>query len=119
MNKIGWIVLGAAGGALLVMSISQPKLEGCCWDLAQAAKDKIAGEGPLSPYIGKFLGFRLVISPGALVRALVPAAEAFLGSLRRHGATRPYAERMIDMAGVNDLIGLREMIASGTAYEGR
>lgn len=55
MNKLAWIALGAAGGALLVMSIKQPTLEGCCWDLAQAARDKISGEGPLSPYIRRAL----------------------------------------------------------------
>ncbi|PXA72852.1 carboxyvinyl-carboxyphosphonate phosphorylmutase [Caulobacter sp. D4A] len=62
------------------------------------------------------IGFKLVISPGALVRALVPTAEAFLASLKVHGATRPFAERMIDMGGVNDRIGLAEMVTTGAAY---
>lgn len=62
------------------------------------------------------VGFKLVISPGALVRALVPTAEAFLASLKAHGATRPFAERMIDMGGVNDRIGLADMAATGAAY---
>lgn len=62
------------------------------------------------------IGFKLVISPGALVRALVPAAEAFLASLKANGATRPFAERMIDMGGVNDRIGLADMARTGAAY---
>ncbi len=62
------------------------------------------------------IGFKLVISPGALVRALVPTAEAFLASLKANGATRPFAERMIDMGGVNDRIGLAEMVTTGAAY---
>ncbi|MDG2527359.1 isocitrate lyase/PEP mutase family protein [Caulobacter endophyticus] len=62
------------------------------------------------------IGFKLVISPGALVRALVPTAEAFLASLKANGATRPFAERMIDMGGVNDRIGLADMAATGAAY---
>lgn len=65
------------------------------------------------------IGFRLVISPGALVRALIPQAEAFLASLRRHGTTKPFAERMIDMDGVNKRIGLDEMIATGATYQAR
>jgi hypothetical protein len=62
------------------------------------------------------IGFKLVISPGALVRALVPTAEAFLASLKANGATRPFAERMIDMGGVNDRIGLAGMVTTGAAY---
>jgi 2-methylisocitrate lyase-like PEP mutase family enzyme len=62
------------------------------------------------------IGFKLVISPGALVRALVPTAEAFLASLKANGATRPFAERMIDMGGVNDRIGLADMAKTGAAY---
>ncbi|PLR26567.1 carboxyvinyl-carboxyphosphonate phosphorylmutase [Caulobacter zeae] len=62
------------------------------------------------------IGFKLVISPGALVRALVPTAEAFLASLKANGATRPFAERMIDMGGVNERIGLADMAATGAAY---
>lgn len=62
------------------------------------------------------IGFKLVISPGALVRALVPTAEAFLASLKANGATRPFAERMIDMGGVNDRIGLAGMMKTGAAY---
>lgn len=63
------------------------------------------------------LGFRLVISPGAIVRALIPAAEAFLASLKENGTTRNFADRMTDLAGVNRRIGLEEMMALGTAYD--
>lgn len=63
------------------------------------------------------IGFRLVISPGGLVRALIPAAESYLASLKRHGATQPYREKMVDLLGVNARIGLDEMIARGQAYD--
>ena len=62
------------------------------------------------------IGFKLVISPGALVRALIPTAEAFLASLKANGATRPFAERMIDMGGVNERIDLAGMVETGAAY---
>ena len=63
------------------------------------------------------LGFRLVISPGAIVRALIPAAEAFLASLKANGTTRLFADRMTDLAGVNRRIGLDDMMALGSAYD--
>ncbi len=63
------------------------------------------------------IGFKLVISPGALVRALIPAAETFLQALKAEGSTVSYRDRMTDLAGVNDRIGLEEMLALGDRYE--
>jgi 2-methylisocitrate lyase-like PEP mutase family enzyme len=63
------------------------------------------------------IGYRLIISPGAMVRALIPAAEEFLSSLKVHGSTRPFASRMIDLAGVNARIDLDGMLALGRSYE--
>ena len=78
-------------------------------------------EGGKTPLLGldelSDLGFRLVISPGALVRAIIPQMETFLTSLKAHGATKPFADRMTDLAGVNARIGLDEMVALGAAYE--
>jgi 2-methylisocitrate lyase-like PEP mutase family enzyme len=63
------------------------------------------------------LGFKLVISPGALVRALIPAAETFLKALKAEGSTASYRDRMTDLAGVNDRIGLEDMLKLGDRYE--
>ncbi len=63
------------------------------------------------------IGFRLVISPGALVRALIPAAESFLRALKAEGSTVGYKDKMTDLAGVNARIGLDEMLALGARYE--
>jgi 2-methylisocitrate lyase-like PEP mutase family enzyme len=63
------------------------------------------------------MGFRLVISPGALVRAIIPAAESFLCALKAEGSTAGYKDRMTDLAGVNARIGLEEMLALGDRYE--
>ena len=63
------------------------------------------------------LGFRLVISPGALVRALIPAAETFLKVLKAEGSTAGFRDRMTDLAGVNARIGLEEMLELGDRYE--
>lgn len=40
-SSILWFVGGLAAGAVLVMMVKAPKLEGCCLDLANAARDKI------------------------------------------------------------------------------
>jgi 2-methylisocitrate lyase-like PEP mutase family enzyme len=63
------------------------------------------------------LGFRLVISPGALVRALMPAAESFLRVLKEEGSTASLRDRMTDLAGVNRRIGLEDMLSRGERYD--
>ncbi|HEX8168441.1 MAG TPA: isocitrate lyase/phosphoenolpyruvate mutase family protein [Beijerinckiaceae bacterium] len=64
------------------------------------------------------LGFRLVIFPGGIVRALAKTAEAYYGSLARHGTNEPFRDRMFDFTALNALIGTPEMLALGKAYEG-
>jgi 2-methylisocitrate lyase-like PEP mutase family enzyme len=63
------------------------------------------------------LGFSLVISPGALVRALVPMAEAFFAALRDTGTTASFRDRMTDLRGINVRIGLDELLAEGQRYD--
>jgi 2-methylisocitrate lyase-like PEP mutase family enzyme len=64
------------------------------------------------------MGFRLVIFPGGIVRALARTARAYYASLARHGSNLPFAENMFDFAGLNALIGTPEMLARGRAYGG-
>lgn len=63
------------------------------------------------------LGFKLIISPGAMVRVLIPAAEAFLNSLKTHGSSLSFADKMIDLAGVNRRIGLEKLMNLGAEYD--
>jgi 2-methylisocitrate lyase-like PEP mutase family enzyme len=65
------------------------------------------------------LGFRLVIFPGGVVRALAKAAQDYYGSLARHGTNEPFRDRMFDFAALNALVGTPEMLALGKRYEGR
>lgn len=65
------------------------------------------------------LGFSLVIFPGGIVRALARAAQDFYASLKAHGTTDPFRDRMFDFDQLNAVIGTPEMIAAGKAYEGR
>jgi len=63
------------------------------------------------------LGFSLVIFPGGTVRALLHCLEAYLASLRKHGSTEPYRDRMADFQGLNDVIGTPEMLRLGERYD--
>jgi 2-methylisocitrate lyase-like PEP mutase family enzyme len=63
------------------------------------------------------LGFSLVIFPGGIVRALAKTAEDFYGSLKAHGTTDPFRQRMFDFAALNDVIGTPQLIALGKQYE--
>jgi 2-methylisocitrate lyase-like PEP mutase family enzyme len=62
------------------------------------------------------LGFAFVIFPGAVLRTLAKAAEEFYGSLRTHGTTEPFRDRMFDFDGLNRLIGTPEMLERGDRY---
>lgn len=64
------------------------------------------------------LGFRLVITPGAMVRAFAFMAQEFLRGLKANGSTANYRERMLDFQAINGLIGLPELLDDGARYSG-
>jgi 2-methylisocitrate lyase-like PEP mutase family enzyme len=76
------------------------------------------GETPLSSAhdLGT-LGFRLVIFPGGIVRALARTAQDYYRSLHTHGTNEPFRDRMFDFTALNRLIGTPEMLALGERYE--
>ena len=63
------------------------------------------------------IGYRLVIFPGGLVRALAHAAEGYFGSLRRTGTTDAWRDRMLDFQQLNDLLGTGDMLDLGRRYD--
>jgi 2-methylisocitrate lyase-like PEP mutase family enzyme len=63
------------------------------------------------------MGFRLVIFPGGIVRALARTAQDYYRSLAQHGSNMPFADRMFDFTQLNGLIGTPEMLALGQAYD--
>jgi 2-methylisocitrate lyase-like PEP mutase family enzyme len=65
------------------------------------------------------MGFRLVITPGAIVRAVAHMAQEFLTVLREDGATARFRERMLDFQQINSVLGLPELMAEGERYDGR
>jgi 2-methylisocitrate lyase-like PEP mutase family enzyme len=66
----------------------------------------------------KALGYSLVIFPGGTVRAVSAFLSGYFESLKEHGTTDPYRDRMLDFAGLQALIGTEEMLALGKRYQG-
>jgi len=63
------------------------------------------------------MGFSLVIFPGALVRALTYMGMEFFTSLKTHGTTDPYQNRMLNFQQLNDYLGTSSMLSLGEKYE--
>ncbi|SAI72849.1 isocitrate lyase family enzyme [Bordetella ansorpii] len=62
-------------------------------------------------------GFRLVIFPGGTMRAVAHMLQGYYGSLREHGTTSPWRDRMLDFDGLNAVIGTPELLEQGKRYE--
>jgi 2-methylisocitrate lyase-like PEP mutase family enzyme len=63
-------------------------------------------------------GFRIVIFPGGTARAVAHTLQGYYASLRQHGTTAPWRDRMLDFDQLNGLIGTPELMATGKRYEG-
>lgn len=63
------------------------------------------------------IGFSIVIFPGGLARALGYAARDYFTTLKRDGTTAALRERMLDLAGINAIVGTPEMLALGRRYD--
>lgn len=63
------------------------------------------------------LSYSIVIFPGGIVRALAKTAGDYYQSLRAHGSNRPFADRMFDFDGLNEVLGTPDMLARGKTYE--
>ena len=78
------------------------------------------GATPVAPAAAlETMGFSLAIFPGGIVRALARTARDYYGSLARHGSNLPFADRMFDFDGLNDVIGTDAMLAAGRRWAGR
>jgi 2-methylisocitrate lyase-like PEP mutase family enzyme len=63
------------------------------------------------------LGFRIALFPGGTARAVAATLGAYFASLRQHGSTTPWRDRMLDFDGLNRLIGTPELIQAARRYE--
>jgi 2-methylisocitrate lyase-like PEP mutase family enzyme len=79
-------------------------------------------EGGRTPILSReqleVLGYKLVITPGALVRAFAFMAGEFLGTLKADGTTAGLRERMLDFRQINDILGLDGLMEDGAGYAG-
>jgi 2-methylisocitrate lyase-like PEP mutase family enzyme len=62
-------------------------------------------------------GFRIVIFPGGTTRAVAHTLAAYYASLREHGSTAAWRNRMLDFDELNALIGTPDLLALGKRYE--
>lgn len=63
------------------------------------------------------LGFSIAIFPGGTVRALAHQLIDYFSSLKAHGTTAPFRDRMLDFKGINDIVGTDDMLKLGRRYE--
>ena len=61
-------------------------------------------------------GFRIVIFPGGTARAVAHTLQGYYASLKVHGSTTPWRERMLDFDGLNALIGTPGVLEAGRRY---
>ncbi|MFM8750844.1 oxaloacetate decarboxylase [Rhabdaerophilum sp.] len=78
-------------------------------------------EGGLTPMLDarelQALGYRLVIFPGGIVRAVAKIAEAYYASLAAHGTNAPFRDRMFDFNELNQRMGTVEALRRAAAYD--
>jgi 2-methylisocitrate lyase-like PEP mutase family enzyme len=117
------IVYSEAGADMLF--VEAPKTRDDLARMASALRDRAPlmanmVEGgktpPLSAAELETIGFALVIFPGGIVRAFGRLASEYYASLAKHGSSEPFRSRMLDFAGLNDLIGTPELLALGKRY---
>ena len=63
------------------------------------------------------LGFSLVIFPGGAVRAISHTLIRYYDSLLAHGTNAPMRDHMLDLKGVNTVVGTQELLALGEKYD--
>ena len=61
-------------------------------------------------------GFRIVIFPGGTARAVAHTLAGYCASLRQHGSTTTWCDRVLDFDGLNAAIGTPELLAQGQRY---
>ena len=62
-------------------------------------------------------GFRIVIFPGGTARAVAHTLAGYYLSLRQHGTTAPWRDRMLDFDALNAALGTPQMLAQGKRYD--
>ncbi len=63
------------------------------------------------------IGYRIAIFPGGLARRLAHAARDYFSVLKKDGTTAAMAGRMLDLRGINELVGTPAMLEMGRKYD--
>ena len=63
------------------------------------------------------LGYRVALYPTSLLNVYLPAAQQVLQTLQRDGHSRALHDGMIDLHGINELLGVAELLARGERYD--
>ena len=63
------------------------------------------------------LGFRIAIFPGGTARAVGHALDGYFRTLKAEGTTAGMRERMLDFAGINDVLGTDAILANARRYD--
>ncbi|MEM7521374.1 MAG: isocitrate lyase/phosphoenolpyruvate mutase family protein [Pseudomonadota bacterium] len=64
-------------------------------------------------------GYSIAIFPGGIVRALARTARDYYQSLHANGSNTPFADRMFDFDGLNDVIGTQAHLTAGARYDAK
>ena len=75
------------------------------------------GKTPVQRAGAGHAGIRHRHLPGGTARAVAHTLAGYYGSLRQHGTTAPWRDRMLDFDGLNAMIGTPELLAAGKRYE--
>lgn len=62
------------------------------------------------------MGFRIVIFPGGTPRAVAFALQTYFAGLKAHGTTAHMREKMLDLGGINTIIGTPDLLELGRRY---
>lgn len=77
------------------------------------------GKTPLLDVAGLAeLGFKLVIFPGGIVRALAYRARDYYENLVQTGSNQAFRDQMFDLGGLNDVLGTDDLLTKAKDYEG-
>lgn len=63
------------------------------------------------------IGFKLVIFPGGLVRAIAKTMSAYFEALQQEGTTASFRNDMLDFTQLNDLLGTQAILDGSKKYE--
>ena len=63
------------------------------------------------------MGFKFVIFPGAMIRALAFAGINYLKTLKQNGSTEKVRDNMLDFVQLNKLLGTKELLEKGKYYD--